>query len=168
MGRVHWSSGELPPHADLVVVGAGLVGLATAFYAARAGLGRVVVLERREAVASLTSGHSAEGFRLEWDATESIAMVRDSIDVFAHFAEVVEQPGLDVGFRQQGYLFVSAASDDARREARLRERVAWWHAHGLPDVEYLDGDAARRRFPFVRPTVREAHFRAADGFVSAL
>ena len=72
MGQVHWSPSELPARADLVVIGAGVVGLATAFYAARAALGRVVVLERREALASLTSGHSAEGFRLEWDAPEKI------------------------------------------------------------------------------------------------
>src|SRR3954452_19335088 len=133
MGRTHLDDSSPPRRADVVVVGGGLVGLATAFYAARAGLGRVVVLERREALASLTSMHSAEGFRLEWDAVENIAMVRESIAVFEHFGEVVGLPGWDVGFRQPGYLFLSSPQGQAVRQARLRERVEWWHAHGLPD-----------------------------------
>ncbi len=152
MGRVELTAAELPRYTDVVVVGA---GLATAFFAAEAGLGRVVVLERRDALAGLTSAHSAEGFRLEWDAPENVAMVRESIDIFAHFAEVVRLPGFDVGLRQQGYLFLASPTPGATRQARLRERVAWWRQHGLEDVEYLDAAEARRRFPFVRPEVEE-------------
>ena len=44
----------LPPTADLVVVGAGVVGCATAFRAARAGL-RTVVLDARPRPATLTT-----------------------------------------------------------------------------------------------------------------
>jgi sarcosine oxidase subunit beta len=168
VGQIHESGTALPRCADVIVIGAGLVGLATAFYAARAGLGRVVVLERGRDLADLTSAHSAEGFRLEWDAPENIAMVRESIDVFAHFADVVGVPGHDVGFAQSGYLFVSSATGAVRRQARLRDRVAWWRKNGLPDVEYMSGDEARRRFPFVGPRAQEAHFRAGDGFVSAM
>ena len=168
MGKVYESGTALPRCADVIVIGAGLGGLATAFYAARARLGRVVVLERGHDLADLTSAHSAEGFRLEWDAPENIAMVRESIDVFARFADVVGVPGHDVGFAPCGYLFVSSSTGAVRRQARLRDRVAWWHKNGLSDVEYMDGDEARRRFPFVGPHAQEAHFRAADGFVSAI
>ena len=168
MGKVYESGTALPRCADVIVIGAGLVGLATAFYAARASLGSVVVLERGHDLADLTSAHSAEGFRLEWDAPENIAMVRESIDVFARFADVLGVPGHDVGFAPCGYLFVSGSTGAVRRQARLRDRVAWWHKNGLADVEYMDGDEARRRFPFVGPHVQEAHFRAGDGFVSAM
>ena len=167
MGAVHATGSALPDSADIVVIGAGLVGLATAFYAASARLGRVIVLERGRDLADLTSAHSAEGFRLEWDAPENIAMVRESVDIFAHFADVVGVPGLDVGFVQPGYLFLSGSVGPIRRQARLKERVAWWRGNGLPDVEYMDGDEARRRFPFVGPQVEHAHFRAGDGFVAA-
>ena len=167
MGGVYATGNALPDSDDVVVIGAGLVGLATAFYAARANLGRVVVLERGRDLADLTSAHSAEGVRLEWDAPENIAMVRESIDIFANFANVVGMPGLDVGFVQRGYLFLSGTTEPVRRQARLKERVAWWHRNGLPDVEYMDGAAARRRFSFVGSDVQEAHFRAGDGFVSA-
>jgi glycine/D-amino acid oxidase-like deaminating enzyme len=167
MGRVHATGTALPDCADVVVIGAGLVGLATAFYAARAKLGRVIVLERRGDLADLTSAHSAEGVRLEWDAPENIAMVRESIDIFAHFEVVVGVPGVSAGLTQRGYLFVSSSIGVARRRARLKERVAWWHQNGLPDVEYMNGNEAQRRFPFVGPDAEAAHFRAGDGFVSA-
>src|SRR5215831_3729095 len=145
---VRFGDAELPAGADVVVVGGGLVGLFTAFFAARAGLGSVLVLERREAVASLTSAHSAEGFRLEWDAPENIEMVRESAGVFEHFAELVELPGFDAGLRRPGYLFLSAASGPTYRPALLAQRVRRWRGLGLDDVELLSGDEARRRFPF--------------------
>jgi glycine/D-amino acid oxidase-like deaminating enzyme len=165
MGTLHHTDRELPDRADVVVVGAGLAGLFSAFFAAREGLGRVLVLERRPSVASLTSAHSAEGFRLEWDAPENVAMVRESVDVFDSFAELTGLRGFDACVRRQGYLFLSGSSGPSYRPAHLRERVERWHRQGLADVEYLTGDEARRRFPFVSETVEHAHFRAADGFV---
>ena len=164
---VRFGDSELPAAADVVVVGGGLIGLFTAFFAARAGLGRVVVLERKDAVAALTSAHSAEGFRLEWDAPENVAMVRDSVSVFEQFGELTGAPGLDIGFRQPGYLFLSSSAPPAYRPALLPERVRRWRERGLDDVELLSGDEARRRFSFVSEAVEHAHFRAGDGFVDA-
>ena len=43
-----------PRSADVVVIGGGIIGCATAFFAARAGL-NVLVLERRAALGTLTT-----------------------------------------------------------------------------------------------------------------
>jgi sarcosine oxidase, subunit beta len=162
---LRFGEAELPRAADVVVVGGGLAGLFAACFAARAGLGRVVVLERRDAVASLTSAHSAEGFRVEWDAPENIEMVRESIEVFERFPELVGRPRLDIGLRRPGYLFLSGSAGPTYRPALLADRVRRWHEQGLTDIEHLSGDEARRRFPFVGDGVDEAHYRAGDGFV---
>ena len=167
MSSVHFTDRDLPDSADVVIVGGGLAGLFTAFFAAEAGLGRVLILERRGAVASLTSAHSAEGFRLEWDAPENIEMVRESVEVFDQFAEIVGLSGYDVAVEKNGYLFVSGSAGPAYRPARLKERVERWHGLGLTDIEYLTGDQARSRFPFAGDAVEDAHFRAGDGFVDA-
>lgn len=164
---MRFGEAELPAAADVVVVGGGLAGLFAACFAARAGLGRVVVLERRDAVASLTSAHSAEGFRIEWDAPENIEMVRESMEVFERFPELVGRPGLDIGLRRPGYLFLSGSAAPTYRPALLAERVRRWHERGLTDIEHLTGDEARRRFPFAGDAVEEAHYRAGDGFVDA-
>ena len=62
---------ELPARTDLVVIGGGVVGAASAFYASRVGLG-VVLLERRSALASLTTTRSLEAFRAQFDDAEDI------------------------------------------------------------------------------------------------
>jgi sarcosine oxidase, subunit beta len=167
MAEVNFAESSLPRQADVVVVGAGLVGLFSAHYLKAAGHRNVVVVERRNAVASLTSAHSAEGFRLEWDAPENIAMVRDSVDVFDNFADVVGLKDFNLDVRKNGYLFLSGAAGPSYRTAGLKERVERWRGLGLDDVEYLTGDDIRKRFPFAGENVVDGHYREGDGFVAA-
>jgi D-hydroxyproline dehydrogenase subunit beta len=151
----------LPRVAEVVVVGGGIVGAATAFHAARAGL-RPLVLERRPALCSLTTAVAAGGFRLQLETREQLELVRESADLFLNFAEVTGQPGYDPGVRQQGYLWLTTTLQGAERQRRLVERQRAW---GVGDVDLLDGDEARRAFPFLAPEVVQARFRAADGLL---
>jgi sarcosine oxidase subunit beta len=149
-----------PPTADLVVVGAGVVGCATAFRATRAGL-RTVVLDARPRPATLTTPAATGAYRLQFDNAEEVALVREGVELYEDFANRVGLPGYDIGHRRQGYLF--CARDDVALE-RQRELVARQRAFGLDDVELLDGDEVRRRFPYIANSVRGARFRADDGF----
>jgi sarcosine oxidase subunit beta len=150
-----------PPTADLVVVGAGVVGCATAFRAARAGL-RTVVVDARPRPATLTTPAATGAFRLQFDNPEEIALVREGIELYTAFAERAGLPGYDLGIRPQGYLFCAR---DEIAAARQRELVAAQHGFGLDDVELLDGDEVRRRWPFISDTVIQARFRGGDGFI---
>src|SRR5918997_4523755 len=87
-----------PRSADLVVVGGGVIGCATAFFAARAGL-EVVVLERRPALATLTTPASTGAFRLQFDNAEEIALVREGIELFDAFGDRTGLEGWDLGLR---------------------------------------------------------------------
>ncbi len=149
--------------ADVVVIGGGIVGAATAFYAARAGL-RVALVERRSGLATLTTTRSLEGVRAQFEDVEDIAMMRESLGVFERFAEAVGVPGLDVSFHQQGYLFLSQTAEGA---SRIAERVTRQRAAGLDDVELLSGTEARRRFGFLADDVTAAAFRQRDGWVAS-
>ena len=159
--RFHIATGTLPPRADLVVVGGGIIGAATAFFAARAGL-RTVVLERRPAIATLTTPASTGAFRLQFDNPDEIAMVREGIELFDAFAQRTGLDGWDLAVRHNGYLFASLTDATVDRSHRLVERQRGW---GLTDVELLDGDEARRRFPYLGPDVIGARYRAADGWL---
>lgn len=150
-----------PATADLVVVGAGVVGCATAFRAARAGL-RTVVLDARPRPATLTTPAATGAYRLQFDNPEEVALVREGVELYEDFANQVGLPSYDIGLRRQGYLF--CAREDAAVD-RQRELVARQRAFGLDDVELLDGDEVRRRFPYIADTVRGARFRAGDGFI---
>src|SRR6185436_7155531 len=151
----------LPSTADLVVVGAGVVGCSTAFRAARAGL-RTVVLDARPRPATLTTPAATGAFRLQFDNAEEVALVREGVELYEDFAARAGLPGYDIGLRPQGYLF--CARNDAA-VARQRELVARQRAFGLDDVELLDGDEVRHRHPYISESVRGARFRAGDGFI---
>ncbi len=96
----------LPATADVVIIGGGIVGCATAFFAARAGL-EVVVLERRAALGTLTTPASTGAFRLQFDNPEEIAAVREGVELFDAFAERTGLADWDLGLRHGGYLFCS-------------------------------------------------------------
>lgn len=161
MGKVV-VDGSLPARADLVIVGAGIIGAATAFYAARAGM-HAVVLEKREQPGMLTTAVSSECVREQWRQPHNIAMMRESMDIIERFADVVGLPGCDIALRQQGYLYLTAEPARVPVFARL---VDLQREHGLVAVELLDGPAVRRRYPWLAPDVLAARFNARDGWLA--
>lgn len=154
---------NFPSTADLVVIGGGILGTATAFYASLEGI-HTVVVEMRDGLATLTTAASEECFRAQFSEPENVAMMLASIRVFENFADVVGLPGYDIGLRQQGYLFLS---DHPEAPRLLRDRVDHQRRIGLTDVEFLPHDEVRRRFPWTSPQVTAATFRAKDGWLSA-
>jgi sarcosine oxidase subunit beta len=164
MGRILTPSvDDFPRTADVVIVGGGIVGAATAFFASRAGFA-TVLLERRSGLATLTTTRSLEAFRAQFEDACDIAMMRESIAVFESFGDVIGISGYDISLHQQGYLFVTQDPDGP---ARVSARVEVQRARGLDDVELLSGDEARRRFPYLAPDVTAAAFRARDGWLAS-
>ncbi len=151
----------LPRGAELVIIGGGIVGAATAFYASRAGL-RPLLLERRPALCSLTTAVAAGGVRLQLETEEQLRLVRESSELFGAFAEVTGQANYSAGLSRQGYLWLTTSADGAERQRRLVAEQRGW---GVTGVELLSGDEARRAFPFVGPEVVQARFRGEDGLL---
>jgi sarcosine oxidase subunit beta len=150
-----------PATADLVVIGGGVIGAATAYFAARAGLS-VVLLEKRAALCTLTTPASTGAFRLQFDNAEETDLVRESVQLFHHFDEVTGLDGFDLGLRVQGYLFCVTSEPFAQKQRGWVAAMASW---GVDDVELLNGDEARYRFPHLGPNVIQARFRAGDGWL---
>jgi len=153
-------SANFPATCDLVIIGGGVIGAATAFYATRAGL-KCIVVEKRAALGELTTSASLAAFRAQFAEKENIALMEESIAVFEQFSDLT---GTDIGIHQQGYLFVTTAPDGYERS---RTRVLTQMSFGLDDVELLDGDECRTRFPYVAPEITAATFRQRDGWLSS-
>ena len=151
----------LPRTADLIIIGGGIVGAATAFFAARTGL-RPLVLEARPALCTLTTPASTGAFRAQFDNPEEMALVREGISLFERFAEVTGLEGYDLKLQQQGYLWLTTTPEGVERQKAL---VASEHSWGLTDVEWMDGGDARERFPYLSPEVLGARYRAGDGWL---
>jgi sarcosine oxidase, subunit beta len=150
-----------PMRAELVVIGGGVVGAATAYHAARAGL-RPLIVEARPQLCTLTTPVAAGAFRLQFDDIEELELARESVELFTRFVEATGQRRYDPDVRERGYLWLTTSESTA---AAQRELVARLHGWGQTDVEVVDGDAVRERWPWVSPEVRQARWRAADGFL---
>jgi sarcosine oxidase subunit beta len=121
-----------------------------------------VVLERRPALGTLTTPAATGAFRAQFDNPEEIALVQESISLFESFAEIAGLPGYDLDMHQQGYLWLTTTQEGLQRQQALVEQQ---HSWGLTDVEWMDGETARVRFPYLSPTVMGARFRAKDGWL---
>jgi sarcosine oxidase subunit beta len=150
-----------PRTADLVVIGGGVVGAATALHAARAGL-KPVIVEARPRLCTLTTPVAAGAFRLQFDDLEELELVRESAALFLNFEAATGQRDYPLDLQLRGYLWLTTSADRAKAQ---RELVAQLHAWDQTDVELLSGDEARSRFGWVGPDVLQARFRQDDGFL---
>lgn len=163
MGTVFIPDDEtFPRMADAVVVGGGIVGVATAFWLSRAGLDAVLV-EMRDGLSTLTTAQSIESFRLQFTEPAMSALAQPSIEVFENFAQVIGIPGYDISIRHQGYLFVC---DDPNLVDAVGAAVEKHRSLGVTDSEFLTGQEAHARFPFLAESVVAATFRQRDGWFS--
>ena len=86
--------------ADVVVVGGGIEGAATAWALAGRGVTDVVVCER-DTVGSGGTGKSSGVVRCHYGVSSLAAMARKGLELFEH---AQERLGTDIGFRRTGYV----------------------------------------------------------------
>jgi len=89
--------------ADVVVVGGGVVGASAAYHLAATGAGRVLLLEREDALGTGSTGACAGGFRHQFSSEVNIRLSQASVPMILSFRETHGVP-LDV--HQDGYLFL--------------------------------------------------------------
>ncbi len=149
--------------ADAVVIGGGIIGVATAFWLSRAGLS-TIVLEMRDGLSTLTTTASIESFRAQFTEPAMAALARESIDVWENFAEVTGLDGYEIDLHHGGYMFCTT---EAEKVPLMRETVDEYHAVGVTDSEFLIGEEVIKRYPWISSEVKAAAFRAKDGWFSA-
>ncbi|MDX6671574.1 MAG: glycine oxidase, partial [Solirubrobacteraceae bacterium] len=140
---------------DLVVIGAGIAGLAVAQRAAARGLAPLV-LDRGEPGGATTRVAAGMLAPVSEAAFGERALTTLSLAAAERWpgwaAEVAAASGLDPGLRESGTLLVARDRDQA--EALERE-LAFRHECGLP-AERLPPSAARALEPALAPTIRLA------------
>lgn len=127
---------------DVVVVGAGLVGLSTAYHLAELGVTNVVVLEREEMWGQGSSGRSAGGVRLEFSNPSGVRFSQYALELIEH---AQERLGVHIPFHACGYLFLTRQKE---RFDTMQTLGAMQRGLGVP-VEILGADEIGHRFPYV-------------------
>ncbi len=108
------SDGSLPEEADVVVIGAGIVGTAAAYYLARKG--RSVVLLEKGVVAGEQSGRNWGWCREQLRSPPEIPLARKSLQLWDELSTDVEG---GVGFHRTGMMVVT------RDPAEVEHWQAW-------------------------------------------
>ena len=116
--------------ADVVVIGGGALGAATAFHLRRLGVSDVVLLER-DALASGSTSKAAGGIRAQFADELNIRIALRSLEEFEAMSD-------EISFRQYGYLFLLDNADDA---ATFREALALQQSLGVPSRELTPEEA---------------------------
>jgi len=96
--------------AEIVVVGAGIMGLSIAYHLARLGVKDVTVVDKGYLCGG-ASGRNGGGVRAQWSSEANVRLMQESIRMCRDFAN---QMKINVWFRQGGYLFV-VRSEEKRR-----------------------------------------------------
>jgi glycine oxidase len=138
---------------DVLIVGAGVIGLSCAWRAARAGA-RVCVLERDHPAAGATgvaAGMLAPVGEASWGEENLLSLNLESLGRWPAFARELEaDANAEVGFAESGALHVALDRDEAEA---LRRRHELHRRFGL-DSEWLRGSQSRGLEPGLAPAVR--------------
>lgn len=133
--------------SDVVVVGAGLIGLATAWRLAADGI-QVTVCDPTPGTqtSAVAAGMLAPVTEVEYGEDDLLALNLASVAAWPAFAEELQAvTGLSAGLHQTGTLSVAYDVDDA---AALRRLADYQRRLGL-EVEELSGRDARKREPLL-------------------
>ena len=151
--------------ADVIVVGAGVIGTAIAWRAALAGHAVIIVDpggddprtdDKASLVAAGMLGPVSESVFGEQDL---LNLNLHAVDRFPSFnAELERAAGRETGLRTEGTLAVAYDNGDLAALDRLTE---FRHSIGLV-AERLDARECRRREPFLAPSTRGGVFAAGD------
>ncbi len=92
------ASPPLPERAELVIVGAGVMGLAIAYNLCKRGLTDIAILDKGYLAAG-ASGRNGGGIRQQWSTEMHIRLMQESVQLCKRFAREL---GINVWFRQCG------------------------------------------------------------------
>lgn len=133
---------------DVIIVGAGIIGLATAWQLARRSPMRIAVLERGPGVGEGSTGSSSAVCRFRYSRDETVCLARDGIAAYRDWAIFTGLAAPRATFHNEGVLWL--LGDDREWAPAEASRMA---AFGVR-AEALETGEVRERFPSINPCCR--------------
>ena len=132
------NSSSLPKTADVVILGAGVMGTSIAFHLAKRKAGKIVVVDK-DHVGRGGSGRSSALVRFHYSFPAEVELALISLRMFQNWQEVVGRPG---DFRKTGFVRIVHPNETAR----LKHNVEMQRGLGAT-VELIDNHQLRELEP---------------------
>jgi sarcosine oxidase subunit beta len=126
---------------DVVIVGAGIIGLSIAWQLARRSTLRIAVIEKGAGVGEGSTGASSAICRVRYSIDETLLLARDGINAYRHWDAFTGLANPAAAFHQDGVLWMPGSDRDwadAEHQRMQQFGVA---------AEILDDAAMAERFP---------------------
>ncbi|MDH5187943.1 MAG: FAD-dependent oxidoreductase [Rhodospirillaceae bacterium] len=134
------TSGQLPTHAQTIIIGGGSIGCNTAYHLSKLGMRDVVVLEQGQ----LTSGTTWHAAGL---IVAGLLKSEAECEIYTHGRDLYEnlekETGLSTGFSQVGYLQIASNEE---RVHEMRRIAPFMRRHGI-DIFEISTSEAEKLFP---------------------
>lgn len=151
-------------HHNIVIIGGGIMGSATAYFLARSDqAGSVCVVEPDPSYSLATTPQGAGGVRQQFSLPENIAMSQFSLGFYRQFAQhMADIPDVaDISFREQGYLLVVT-----KNGVKNLERNQILQSSMGVHTKLMDRDETRRLFPSIdREDIALTCYTPDDGWI---
>jgi sarcosine oxidase subunit beta len=149
--------------ADIVIVGAGVVGAAVAYHLAKRGAGSILVLEKESSAGRGSTGRATGGYRAQYSTEINIRLSLLAREALMHFSR---ETGIDPGYQPVGYLWMATTNEELDDLVRAN---ALQHQNGLHEATLLNPNGVYERNPFIRQTgIVGGSFCQTDGFIRPL
>jgi len=126
---------------DVVIIGAGIIGLSIAWQLVRRSNLRITVIEKGAAVGEGSTGASSAICRVRYSRDEMLLLARDGIHAYRHWGAFTRLGSPAADFHEDGVLWMPGSDREwADREARRMQ------GFGVA-AEVLDDDDVTERFP---------------------
>ena len=153
---------KIPKHADVIIIGAGIVGCATARFLSRYQL-KTIVLERGADISVGATKANSGILHAGYDCQPGTRKAALNVEGLAMYKVLAKE--LDIPCRINGSLVVSFedSGEKSRELTRLYERG---QQNGVTDIELISGEAARKIEPNLNPAVTGALLSKSAGIIS--
>jgi sarcosine oxidase subunit beta len=149
--------------ADVVIIGAGVMGASVAWHLGRLGVRSVLLLEREVAAGQGSTGRATGGFRAQFASTMNVRLSLLSRRLLLRFAQ---DTGGDAGYQPVGYLFLASSEAEL---AILRDAAKVQQQAGLSGTRVLSVREALALAPAVSPEgIVGGTFGPHDGYIRPL
>lgn len=146
---------------DVIIIGAGSIGVPTAYFMAKAGL-KVLVIEMYPSVGQASNKHAIGGIRATHSDPAKINLGKRSIEVFSNWQS---RYGDDIEWQQGGYSYVAYQEQHANL---LKDLISWQQEHDL-NISWLDKQDLLGILPNLNPDqLIGGTFSPGDGSASPL